>query len=74
MHTQDGLVGNRVIPSLGLWGVVLAMERAFPILLSPGVDLVRASHQPSAQSMEELWIQQVLPCLGAMLIGKPSTA
>ena len=69
-HAQDGLVGNRVIPALGLWGVVLAMERAFPILMSPGVDLVKASCGASAQSMEELWVQQVLtmPCLGAALV------
>ena len=61
-------MGNRAIPPLGLWGVVLAMERAFPVLMSPSVDLAKGSCNASAQGVEELWIQQALPCLlGAML-------
>jgi hypothetical protein len=55
---QEGLVGNRVIPALGLWNVVRAMERAFPVLMSPGMDAVTSSAGASAQGLEELWIQQ----------------
>lgn len=56
---QEGLVGNRVIPAARLWNVVLAMERAFPVLISPGVDAVKASAGSTDQGLEELWILQV---------------
>ena len=56
---QEGLVGNRVITAARLWDVVLAMQRAFPVLISPGVDAVTASAGSSAQGLEELWVLQV---------------
>ncbi|KAK9917040.1 hypothetical protein WJX75_000268 [Coccomyxa subellipsoidea] len=56
--TEAGLVGNRAIPSTGLWNVVLAMERAFPVLLSPGVDAVRSQEASGMGSVSKLWIQQ----------------
>ena len=34
------------------------MERAFPVLISPGVDAVTASAGSSVQGLEELWILQ----------------
>lgn len=61
--TQAGLVGNRAIPSTGLWNVVLAMERAFPVLLSPGVDAVRSQEASSMGTVSKLWIQQVFQVL-----------
>lgn len=34
-------MGNRAVRSATLWPVVLAMEKAFPVLMSPAVDAVR---------------------------------
>lgn len=56
---QAGLVGNRAIPAASLWNVVLAMERAFPVLMGPGVDAVRPHEDRGQQVLCQLWIQQV---------------
>lgn len=35
------------------------MERAFPVLMSPGVDAVRSQQAVGLEAVSRLWIQQV---------------
>ncbi len=39
--------------------MVLAMERAFPLLMSPGVDAVRHQENNGIGLVSQLWVQQV---------------
>lgn len=55
-------MGNRALPSTSVWAVVLAMEKAFPVLMGPGVDAVRTmtySQQLTSESLALLWVKQV---------------
>ena len=65
--TQDGLEGNRAVPAADVWAMIHAMEKAFPVLMSPAVDAVRAmtasSHLPE-ESLALLWVQKV--CLAGL--------
>ena len=58
---QEGLKGNRVVePSL--WALVLALERAFPVLLGPTMAAVRLRLPDAALQPEQalrLWLLQV---------------
>jgi len=56
------MVGNRALPTKKLWAVVQAMEKAFPVLMSPSVDAVRAMTDDlhlTAEALALLWIQKV---------------
>lgn len=55
-------MGNRALPSTSVWEVVLAMEKAFPVLLSPSVDAVRMmgeSQHLMTEALAILWVQKV---------------
>ena len=54
-------MGNRAVPAANVWAVVQAMEKAFPVLMSPAVDAVRAmtaALHPTAEALALLWIQK----------------
>ena len=55
-------MGNRAVPAASVWAMVQAMEKAFPVLLSPTADAVRAltdGLHPTAESSALLWIKKV---------------
>ena len=57
-------MGNRAVPAANVWAVVQAMEKAFPVLMSPAVDAVRASESglyPTSESLALLWVQKASP-------------
>ena len=57
-------MGNRSVPAGSVWAVVQAMEKAFPVLMSPAVDAVRASESglhPTSESLALLWVQKASP-------------
>ena len=57
-------MGNRAVPAANVWTIVLAMEKAFPVLISPAVDAVRAMTDGlhlTAEALALLWIQKVIP-------------
>ncbi len=58
-------MGNRALRSTNVWEVVLAMEKAFPVLLSPSVDTVRMigeSQHLVTEALAILWILKVGAC------------
>ncbi len=55
-------MGNRSVPAANVWAMVQAMEKAFPVLMSPAVDAVRAmtaASHPTAEYLALLWVQKV---------------
>ena len=55
-------MGNRALRSATLWPVVLAMEKAFPVLMSPAADAVRrvaSSEHLTDALLAFMWVQKV---------------
>lgn len=54
-------MGNRALPSATLWPVVLAMEKAFPVLMSPAADAVRraaSSEHLTDALLASMWVHK----------------
>ena len=55
-------MGNRALRSATLWPVVLAIEKAFPVLMSPAADAVRrvaSSEHLTDALLAFMWVQKV---------------